>query len=299
MRAPTPEVKAKEDAILYTTLADVAIILVTFLFAVVTLSLTLIGETLRMTLMMGDVYTFFVLRAVHRDRLRTYRFGIGKVEQLCNLAIGAALVVGGFWVAHRVFDTLLFGQDAASPLGLAMAAVVNAVNTLINVLGWFAMRVAARNDDSPIYKAQLRSRVVSVVASLIVQTTLTVAVLVKDPVVSIWLDGLGATFVAWIMISIGLRMMWESTPDLLDRAVPDRVSEQIQGLLATAGLKPEEPVRIRTRRSGSVTQVELTLAPVHCLSLAEFQERIGRVHRMFERHIPEAELIVVVDAGGR
>jgi divalent metal cation (Fe/Co/Zn/Cd) transporter len=138
-----------------------------------------------------------------------------------------------------------------------------------------------------------------VVASLIVQTTLTVAVLVKDPVVSIWLDGLGATFVAWIMISIGLRMMWESTPDLLDRAVPDRVSEQIQGLLATAGLKPEEPVRIRTRRSGSVTQVELTLAPVHCLSLAEFQERIGRVHRMFERHIPEAELIVVVDAGGR
>ena len=31
MRAPTPEEKAKEDAILYTTLADVAIILVTIL----------------------------------------------------------------------------------------------------------------------------------------------------------------------------------------------------------------------------------------------------------------------------
>ena len=147
-----------------------------------------------------------------------------------------------------------------------MAAVVNAVNTLINALGWFAMRAAARNDNSPIYKAQLRSRKVSVVASLIVQTTLTIAVLVKDPVVSIWLDGLGATFVAWIMVSIGLRMMWECTPDLLDHAVPDRVREQIQGLLATAGLEPEEPVRIRTRRSGSVTQVELTLAPVHCLS---------------------------------
>jgi divalent metal cation (Fe/Co/Zn/Cd) transporter len=298
MRAPTPEEKAKEDAILYTTLADVAIILLTFLFAVLTLSLTLIGEALRMTLMMGDVYTFFVLRAVHRDRLRKYRFGIGQVEQICNLGIGAALVVGGFWVAHRVFDTLVFGQDAASPLGLAMAAVVNAVNTLINVLGWFAMRVAARNDDSPIYKAQLRTRVVSVVASLIVQTTLTVAVLVKDPVVSIWLDGLGATFVAWIMISIGLRMMWESTPDLLDRAVPDRVSEQIQGLLATAGLEPEEPVRIRTRRSGSVTQVELTLAPVHCRSMAEFTERVGRVQRLVESHVPEADVSIVVDARG-
>src|SRR5919106_4014268 len=130
MRAPTPEEKAKEDAILYTTLADVAIVLVTFLFAVLTLSLTLIGETLRMTLMMGDVYTFFVLRAVHRDQLRKYRFGIGKVEQICNLSIGAALVVGGLWVAQQVFDTLLFGHEAASPLGLAIAAVVNAVNTL-------------------------------------------------------------------------------------------------------------------------------------------------------------------------
>ena len=139
---------------------------------------------------------------------------------------------------------------------------------------------------------------VSVVASLIVQTTLTVAVLVKDPVVSIWLDGLGATFVAWIMLSIGLRMMWESTPDLLDRAAPDRVSEQISGLLATAGLEPEEPVRIRTRRSGSVTQVELTLAPAPCRSMAEFTERVARIQRLVESQIPEADVSIVVDARG-
>jgi divalent metal cation (Fe/Co/Zn/Cd) transporter len=298
MRAPTPEEKAKEVAILYTTLADVAIILLTLVFAVVTLSLTLIGEALRMTLMMGDVYTFFVLRAVHRDQLRKFRFGIGKVEQICNLVIGAALVVGGLWVAHRVVDTLLLGQLAASPLGLAMAAVVNAINTLINALGWFAMHTAAGSDDSPIYKAQLRSRKVSLVASLIVQTTLTIAVLAKDPVVSTWLDGLGATFVAWIMLSIGLRMMWEATPDLLDHPVPERVRQQIDGLLATVGLEPEELVRVRTRRSGRLAQVELTLAPVRCLSMAEFNARVGRVQRLVESHVPDADVSIVIAAGG-
>jgi divalent metal cation (Fe/Co/Zn/Cd) transporter len=189
MRAPTPEQKAKEAAILYTTFADVGITLLTLVFAILTLSLTLIGEALRMTLMMADVYSFFILRAVHRDQLRKFRFGIGKLEQICKLGIAAALVVGGFWVARRVVETLLFGQIAASPLGLAMAAVVNAINTLINTLGWFAVRAAAGNDDSSIYKAQLRSREVSLVASLIVQTTITIAVLVKDPVVSTWLDG--------------------------------------------------------------------------------------------------------------
>ena len=44
MRAPTQEQKAKEAAIIYTYLADLGIVLLTFLFAILTLSLTLIGE---------------------------------------------------------------------------------------------------------------------------------------------------------------------------------------------------------------------------------------------------------------
>ena len=295
MRAPTPEQKAQEAAILYTALADFAITFLTLVFAILTLSLTLIGEALRMTLQMADFYAFFVLRAVHRDQLRKFRFGIGKLEQICNLSIGAALVVGGFWVARRVVETLLFGQVAASPLGLAMAAVVNAINTLINTLGWLAMRAAARHDDSLLYKAQLRSREVSLVASLIVQTTITIAVLAKDPVVSTALDGLGATLVAWIMISVGLKMMWECVPDLLDRPVPDRVREQIDGLLAAAGLQPEELVRVRSRRSGSLAQVELTLTPVHCVSLADLRQRVGHIQRMIDSRIQDADVAVVVD----
>ena len=298
VRALTQEHKAKEAAILWTYLADLGIVLLTLLFAILTLSLTLIGEVLRMMLMMVvDLYSFFILRAVHRDQLGKFRFGIGKVEQLCNLAIGGALVVGGLWVAHQVIDTLLFGQIAATPLGLAMAAVVNAINTLINALGWFAMSAAARSDNSTIYKAQLRSRQVSLLSSLVVQTTLTIAVLAKDPVVSTLLDGMGATFVVWIMVWIGLKMMWESVPDLLDHRIPECMYEQIEGALATAGLEPEELVRARTRRSGRLAQVELTLSPTDRLSLTDFKQRIGRVQRMIESHVPETEVVVVVDAG--
>jgi hypothetical protein len=72
-------------------------------------------------------------------------------------------------------------------------------------LGWFAM-IAARSDHSPIFRAQLRARMVKLVFSLFVQTTLTIAVLAKDPAVSIWLDGIGAAFVAFMMISVGVKM---------------------------------------------------------------------------------------------
>lgn len=299
MRAPTQEQKAKEAAILWTYLADLAIVLLTLLFAIVTLSLTLIGEVLRMVLMMVvDCYSFLILRAVHRDRLRKFRFGIGKVEQICNLSIGAGLVVSSIWVVDQIVEVLLFGQTAASPLGLAMAAVVNAVNTLINALGWFAMVTAARSDDSAIYKAQLRSREVSLVASLVVQTTLTIAVLARDPMISTLLDALGAAFVVWIMVSIGLKMMWEAMPDLLDYRVPERMREQIESAVATAGLEPKELVRARTRRSGSLAHVELTMAPAHRLSLADLKQRIGHLQRLIENQVPQADVAIVIDLEG-
>ena len=299
MQAPTPEQKAKEAAVLYTSLADLAILLLMLIAALATRSLTLLSEAVRVALMLiVEFYSLFLLRAVHRDQLRKFRFGIGKVEQFCNLAIGAALVASGFWVAHRVVDLVLFDQIAASPLGLATAAVVNAINTLINALGWFAMVAAARSDDSPIFRAQLRARMVKLVSSLFVQTTLTIAALSKDPVVSIWLDGIGAAFVACTMVSIGLNMMRECVPDLLDHAIPDGMKERIDDALEAAGVEPEEVVQLRTRRSGSLAQVELTLAPADCVFLADFRQRVGHLQQMIESRIQEADVAIVVDDGG-
>ncbi|HSA80217.1 MAG TPA: cation transporter [Geminicoccaceae bacterium] len=296
---PTTAQKAKEAAVLYTSLADLAIVLLMFTFALATRSLTLLSEAVRVALMLFvEFYSIFVLRAVHRDRLRKFRFGIGKVEQFCNLAIGAALVASGFWVAHRVIDLVLFDQTSASPLGLAMAAVVNAINTLINVLGWFAMASAARSDDSPIFRAQLRARMVKLVSSLFVQTTLTIAALSRDPIVSLWLDSIGAAFVAGTMICIGLDMIRESVPDLLDHAIPEAMKRQIDDALVSAGVKPEEVVRLRTRRSGSLAQVELTLAPTNGVLLADFKQRVRHIEQMIESRIQDADVAIVVDDGG-
>lgn len=300
MRAPTREQKAKEAAFLYAGLADLAVLALQVVFAFATLSLTLIGEVVRAGLLLFvDFYTFFILRAVHRNQLRKFRFGIGKVEQMCSLAIAAAIVFGGLWVANRVVDVLLFGQAAATPLGLAMAAVVSAINTLINFLGWYAMVVAASGDDSAIYEAQVRSRAVGLISSLVVQTTLTVAVLTKDPVVAVWLDGLGAAFVAWLMVTIGCKMMVQCIPDLLDHSVPAETRQKIDDVLRSAGIDLQELIRIRTRRSGSLSHVELTLAFAGCLSLAEFRDRAHQIEQLLVSHVQDADVTVLVDVGER
>ena len=181
-RAPTQEQKAKEAAVLYTALADLTVLFLQATFAIATQSVALLSEAIRNGLMLiVEFYTYFILRAVHRDRLGKFRFGIGKLEQMCNLAIGASLVLSGFWIAQHVIQSLLFDQAAATPLGLATAAVISAINLVINALGWFAMISASRSDDSAIFKGQLRARTVKLFSSLVVQTTMTIAALAKDP----------------------------------------------------------------------------------------------------------------------
>ena len=296
MRAPTKEQKAKEAAVLYTSTADLAIVTLLFIFAVATSSLTLLSEAIRVALMLIiEFYSLFVLRAVHRDRLRKFRFGIGKVEQMCNLAIGAALVFSGLWVAQSVVATLLFAHVAASPLGLASAAVISAINLLINILGWLAMVAAARGDDSAIYRAQLRARVVKLVSSAIVQTTITIAALAKDPVVATFFDCIGATFVAGVMVTIGFRMMAECLPDLLDHPVPEATKREIQTGLSAAGITDEELVCVRTRCAGSVPQVELTLAPSGFVSLADYSRLAARLENRLKDQLRGADVSVVVD----
>jgi divalent metal cation (Fe/Co/Zn/Cd) transporter len=298
MRAPTRDQTGKEHAVLFTAVADLAVVTLMFAFAASTHSLTLLSEAVRVALMLViEFYSLFLLRAVHRDRLGRFGFGIGKVEQVCFLAIGAALLFSGFWIMNRLVDLVLFNAQAALPLGLAIAAAVNAINTLINLLGWYAMFEASRNDDSPIFRAQLRSRVVKLVSSLFVQATLTIAALAMDPVVSTWLDGLGAAFVAVTMMTIGVQMCLECAPDLLDRPVPEVIRKRVDEAVAAAGLRPQEVTRLRTRRSGSTPHIEMTLAPLQCASRADFERKVRLVEQAIACRIDGGRIAVVVDTG--
>lgn len=298
-RTATPEQKAKEAAVLYTALADLAIVVLQFIFAAMTRSLTLLSEAIRVGLMLAiEFYTYFVLRAVHRDRLGKFRFGIGQLEQMCNLVIGVCLVLGGLWVGHQVLQSLFFGQAEATPLGLATAAAINAINLTINVLGWFAMTSAARSNDSAIFTAQLRARTVKLLSSIVVQTTMTIAALAKDPLIAAWLDGLGASFVGALMIAIGGKMAWACVPDLLDRSVPEDLSASLDSILEEAGVGHDEIARHRTRRAGSFPHIELTLRTTRCEWVKELLERAGRLEGSLRRRIPDADITIAVHAAG-
>ena len=129
MREPTKEERAKEVSLIYAFVADTGITALLVVTAITTGSLTVFGEAVRAVLVISiQFYSIWLLNAVHRDRLTRYEYGVGKMEQFVWVVVGLGMVVGGFWVAQTVVKTILSAEPAASPLGLATAAIVNAIN---------------------------------------------------------------------------------------------------------------------------------------------------------------------------
>lgn len=297
MRAPTKQERTKEATVLYSSTADLWLLCVMITVALGTRSLTLFSEMIRSSLMLViEVYGIYMLRAVHRERLQKFSFGTGKVEHTCHLAIGSLLVGSAFWIANHAVNTLLSAQDAATPLGLTMAAVFNALVVFINFLAWKAVLAASRGeDDSLIFQGLLRSRNTRFLSSAIVQVTLTGAALARDPAAAILFDVVGAALVAGFMLSRGVKMLKGCLPNLLDHPLPASTKQVIENGLRSAGLAPEEVVRMRTRRAGRFPYVELTLAPAACGSLADYSRRAAHVEICLKKQLRGANVSVVLD----
>jgi hypothetical protein len=69
-----------------------------------------------------------------RGKLHDLEFGGGKLEQIANLVTGIGMLGAAAWIATKAMA--IVGGEAAigTPLGLALAAIVGALNAYINFL---------------------------------------------------------------------------------------------------------------------------------------------------------------------
>jgi divalent metal cation (Fe/Co/Zn/Cd) transporter len=294
MREPTKEERAKEVSFFYAVLADTGVTALLIISAITTGSLTILGEAVRSGLVKSiQFHSIWLLNAVHRDRLTRYEYGVGKIEQFVSVVVGLGLVVSGLWVAQTVVDTVLSAKPAAGPLGLTSAAIVNSINTLINVLAWFAMVAASGGADSDAFRAQRRARFTMMVSSLFLQGTLTVAALAKDDAIALILDAVGAIFVACLMLFNGFSMIARALPNLLDAPASTNLGALIRRTVASV-MPEDDIVSIRTRRSGRAAFAQVTVSGAAVTSVAALRDRTTAINDALRREGAEVDLTVVV-----
>ncbi|WP_163025744.1 cation transporter [Chachezhania antarctica] len=244
--------------------ADVAIATALALAGLLSGSLTMISEAIRSLLMLpASVVGLWLLRANHRGKMARFEFGVDKVERFASMLIGVALLICGPLIAGGAIESAMGHGLAASPLGLALAAAVNAVNTAVNVMGWLSLRSLPVDRRGETFQSQYAARVTMMRSSLVLQVTLTAAALAQDPVLANGLDAFGAVYVAVLMIAGGVSMLRRTLPHIVDRRPDDGLSDHIARAVVAAF--PEArlgPIRTRPVGEGVAAEIRLTLPPL-------------------------------------
>jgi ferrous-iron efflux pump FieF len=290
----TPEQQAEESSVQFGLVADSGVLVVLLLSGILGGSLTILAEAIRGSLMgLTEIFSLVVMRRIHRGQLADLEFGTGKLEQVANTVIGAAMLGGAVWIAIRALTVLVDERAVGAPFGLAMAAIAGALNAYCNLLAWVRMRRALRAESSLVMVGQLRARTVKLASSLFVLATMTLAALAMDEEVAAWADVIGSLFVAAFIAANALDMLASGLADLLDRSAGRAVRDAIDRALARHAGDFGQVARVRSRRSGRVVFIELALRFDPGLSIAEVNRRIDALKQSLGREIEHSEISVL------
>ncbi|HXR85853.1 MAG TPA: cation transporter [Stellaceae bacterium] len=288
------EQQAEESSVQFALTVDLSLVSLLVAIGVLGGSLTLTAESIRATLMiLVELFSFVVLKRIHRGELADLEFGTGKLEQVANTVIGAAMLGGALWIASRVIAVLTGESALGTPFGLALAAIAGALNLYANFLSWDRVRRTVRAESSIVMKGQLQSRRVKLMSSLFVLFTMTAAAVSTDDRVVAWADVLGSLFVAGFIVVNAFDMLSTGLIDLLDRSAGPAVHEAIDRALARHADNYGELARVRSRRSGRVIFIELALRFDPSLSIAQINQRIDALKQSLGHEIEHADISVL------
>ena len=294
--APSKKERQKERTILFSSIADFCLLIAIILFAVFTGSLSLLSESLRVGLMLAiEIYSLWLLWSLHRDKLGSFQFGTSKLEQFVWLIIGIGFLLSALWLAQAIIAALLLHRHSASPLGLALAATVNSINLLVNYLSWHAMRDASEENESEIYRAQLRARTIKLVSSSILQVNLTIAALSRDAFIALIFDSIGATLVMALMFWRGGSMLLSSLPALLDAPVARQLQERVVSAVKSSLPPGMSLAGIRTRQSGQFPYIEITLGVTGGLTLEQVKYHSQSIRSAVSEAAGHLDLSITLD----
>jgi divalent metal cation (Fe/Co/Zn/Cd) transporter len=284
----------RERSLRFAITVDALLITAMLLSSVAGRSLTMFAESVRAVLMLStEVFAFVAIRRIHRGQFLGFDFGVGKIEQLANLAITGGMLGSAAWIAIGAVRQLFIVREPGSPAGLAFVAIVGAINTYFNWVSWLAVRQATPPGSPVIMLAQLRSRSVKLASSCFVLLLLTIAAVFTDPGIVLLTDVSGALFVAGFLVRTAREMWRDGLPDLIDRSVDESVQRPITRALVEQFDAYDYLGAVRTRRSGKTVFIELTLGFFPDRSGSEIEERRAAVKAALHREVAHADVAII------
>jgi len=281
--------KEKSRVALLSVVSNSALVVLKVVVGFVTGSVSVFAEGLHSAFdLIAAVIAFFSVRIADRPADEGHPYGHGKVENLSGLAEALLISAAAVFIVKEALGKMKFGVKMEHlEWGLAIMALSTVVNIVVSTL---LFRTAKRTDSIAL-RADAEHLRTDVFTSLGVFAGLGLIKLtgfeILDPLVAIAVSGL--------IFFISIQLIWEATTPLLDSALPKADQEKIESLLKQCDSRVVGWHRIRSRKSGSWTLIDLHIQVMSNLTVREAHELSKNVEECIRKGMPRSQVLVHIE----
>ena len=285
------ELREKKSVALVSLLAALLLVSLKTVVGLSTQSLGVLSEAAHSGLdLIAAGITYFSVRVSGKPADADHQYGHGKVENFSAFLETGLLLLTCAWIVWEAVRRLFFKEVHVEPSIWAFG--VMAISITIDHFRSRALDRVARKYDSQALEADALHFRTDVWSSSVVIAGLTGVLLADrlgwsalrraDPIAALVVAGI----VVWISVRLGKR-----TVDVLLDAAPAGVRAQVENAVAgVEGVLRAE--RVRTRRAGNRTFVDVTLAVPRTANFERVHDISDRVEEAVRGILPGADVMV-------
>ena len=235
----------------------------------------------------ASIMMYMSIRISEQPPDDNHRYGHQKIENISSFIEGALIIVAGALIGRAAVNRLL---EPVTLVSMNFAIVLSLFATALNgLLSWLLMK-KAEETRSMALEGDAKHLFSDVVSSLGVAFGLFIGQFLGVPV----LDPLMAVIVAFMVLRLGIGLVYKSGSGLMDESSPE-VEEKIMKLMDRHKSQFVDYHNLKTRRSGDRVFAELHLSLDGSLSVQEAHDFTDHLEWDVENEIPGVDLTIHVE----
>ncbi len=234
----------------------------------------------------SDIVVLIAAKLASKDADEDHPYGHGRFETVATVILGVALASVAVGIAMNAFSRLMNPEHLLQPQPIAILFAVLAIISKEG-LYHYTMHVA-KKIDSKMLRANAWHHRSDAISSILVTIGVAGSVFFKIP----WLDAVAAILVATMIFYMGIRLILDSTMELVDTALEPEKTEEIRAFIS--GIEGVEQTHmLRTRKMGNNVLADVHIQVNSYLSVSEGHYIAERVIYLLRQKFPEMHDITV------
>ncbi len=235
----------------------------------------------------ASLMMYMSVRISERPPDENHRYGHQKIENISSFIEGALIILAGALIGREALNRLI---EPVTLVSLDLAVGLSLFATALNgLLSWQLMNKAGETGSIAL-EGDAKHLFSDVVSSIGVAFGLLIGQFLGIPV----LDPLMAIVVAFMVLRMGVGLVYKSGSGLMDESCPE-TEEEIRKLMDRHKSRFVDYHNLKTRRSGDRVFAELHLSVDGGLSVQEAHDFTDHLEWDVENELPDVDLIIHVE----